>query len=260
MIPYVSWRWRVARSRVRYQAGFVVAVVFALLAVVGVIGPGLELVTGDFAGSDTPSTDAVVLAVALLVLVATVWAVVHTGRRLRRLAVEAHVLGAGIRRPTRPSRAKLITALTTQILVLGGLIAAAIVMRANGAYSAFVQRDGLPDSGIAQQVNSIQVKSGWKTEITVALARPVGSVVTTVIHSPDKTSLHAGQTVSMLLDPHNPAYSELSGDPATNPHEWLFPAVIACLPAAASLAIGGRVIVELRRSRRASGAAVLPPN
>lgn len=239
-----------ARSRGRWLAGFVAAVVLTLLAAIGVIGPGLELVTGDFPGSDTPSADAVVLTVTLLVLAPSVWAVVHTGRRLRRLTVDARALGARTRRPTRPSRAKLITGLTTQILALGGLVAAAIVVHADGAYSAFVQRDGLPDSGNVQQVNSIQVKSGWKTEITVALARPVGSVMTTVTHSPDKTSLHAGQTVSMLLDPHNPAYSELPGEPTTKPHEWLFPAAIACLPAAAVLATAGRLVVELRRSRK----------
>lgn len=111
----------------------------------------------------------------------------------------------------------------------GALIALAVVTYNQGAHSTFVQADGLPDTGLVQQVNNIRLKSSWTAEITVALTRPVGDAATTVVHFPDKSSLHEGWTVSVLLDPDNPTYAEFPGTPSAGRHAWLAPTVFACI-------------------------------
>lgn len=190
--------------------------------------------------------------VAGVALAGSAWWAVRSRRRGRTAAATGRAARPGSRQTRRRSPVALLVPLAITVAGFGVLTGVAVVAHGKGAYSARVQDQGVPGSGVVQQVHNIQrPKSAWSAEITVALTRPGSDAATTVVHFPGKSSLRPGAAVSVLLDPANPGYAEFPGRPATGRDDWIGLAVLAGMIGVLAVALVGCVVVAFRRSGRA---------
>jgi len=125
------------------------------------------------------------------------------------------------------------------------------------ARSSFVQEHGRRVSGRVQSFDSQPIcdpspQGGTcypSTRMAIRLSVPVGGV--RVVHTSEARSLHlgSGRHVQVLLDPADPSYAELAGQPRTSGGIW----IVAALLAAASIAlvlIDGRSVLRRTARRR----------
>jgi hypothetical protein len=128
-----------------------------------------------------------------------------------------------------------------------GVVDIAERTQAEGARSATVQETGIPTSGVIEQITIV----GRTTLVTVRLPSPVeGHAATTVNEPPASGHGAIGETTELLIDPHDPGYSELPGTPYVGTLNWLAVAAEALLWLALALA-WARALWQLWRYRQA---------
>jgi hypothetical protein len=119
--------------------------------------------------------------------------------------------------------------------------------QSEGARSASVQATGIPASGVIEQITTV----GRTTLVTVRLRSAAGGFATTTVNEPTASGPGAiGETIELLIDPHDPAYSELPGTPYVGTLNWLAVAAEALVFLALALA-WARILWHLWRYRRA---------
>jgi hypothetical protein len=132
-------------------------------------------------------------------------------------------------------------------------------MRSAGAKSAYTQAHGAYSQATVVSVDNIQHQSRsnngststWYTaDVTATLNTPVGGLSQTTVHVPHSVSLTAGQTVTAVVDPRDPGYAELPGQPNVGAKDWYFALGGAVLCAVLACYLGWRAIRTIRRRRR----------
>jgi hypothetical protein len=121
--------------------------------------------------------------------------------------------------------------LLTYLGVVIGFAVSAASTHAQGALSSYVQNGGVRRAGAILRVQNIEdeaAKGGpyYTALITVRLAPPMAGHSTTIVHEPQRSGLVAGQGIEILVDPHQPAYSELPGLPFVRSWQWVIASCI----------------------------------
>src|ERR1700691_5189880 len=142
-------------------------------------------------------------------------------------------------------------------------------LRSSAALSSFVQAHGVRREAVILNVDNIAHTSTnsngsghsttYTAEVLVRLAVPVGGQAQTTVHVPNRETDGPGDTLTVLVDPDNPGYAELTGSPTTlavRPTIFLAVGVFVAVVAIT----GGAVVARFwRRSiRRARDASALP--
>lgn len=115
--------------------------------------------------------------------------------------------------------------LLTYLGVVIGLEVTAADTHAQGAVSSYVQRHGVRRTGAILRVQNIEDQAArggpyYTALITVRLAPPLAGHSTTIVHEPQRSDLIVGEGLAILVDPQQPAYSELPGLPFVRSWQW----------------------------------------
>jgi hypothetical protein len=128
----------------------------------------------------------------------------------------------------------------TQLLHIGFLtifgivaIVAAFATRADGQRSTYTQDHGVAEQATVEVVHVEQHSSrysSWDTyDYTVSLPTPVAGVATATVDDPAEVqSYFQGQSINVVVDPKEPRYAELPGNPNTSAGDWLYVLALAC--------------------------------
>jgi hypothetical protein len=106
----------------------------------------------------------------------------------------------------------------------------AVQSHADADRSFYVQRHGVPDVAITQQVQNIAHQgktTSYTFQITVALGHTSVGDGTAVVYGNGQTSAEPGMAVSVLVDPRQPDYAELPGNPYYSTGSWVAPVICA---------------------------------
>jgi hypothetical protein len=143
-----------------------------------------------------------------------------------------------------------------------GCIVGAVKVHQQGERSSYTQSHGIQTNAIVDAVNNTQYCGrygcNWTSAILVSPLSPVDGVTTTTVHYDAYSSLMGGQQVQVLVDPNQPNYAELPGDPFTRSYSWIVFAGLALL-------FGWLTVLDLRgiakqlAHRRAHRAGRLTP-
>lgn len=124
------------------------------------------------------------------------------------------------------------------------------------ARSQLTQHHGIHDTAIALRVINTEHCGRGGCYYTAAaparLIRPIDGHLTTTIHSAGRLDGHAGSFANVLVDPHDPGYAELPGDPLVGLTDLL-------LPVGAWVVLWGVMLVGLRQDRRRRRSGAGPP-
>jgi hypothetical protein len=83
----------------------------------------------------------------------------------------------------------------------------------------------------------------------VSLVSPAGGLATTTVRYPGQSSYLTGQSISVLIDPHQPTYAELPGSPDTSSHTWIWCTVAAIVTGLLTV-LFAYAYIQLHRHRR----------
>jgi hypothetical protein len=89
--------------------------------------------------------------------------------------------------------------------------------------------------------------------ITVTLAPPVGGHSTTIVHDPRGSNLIRGEGLQILVDPQQPGYAELPGQPFVQNWEWIFAGSFSLALALAGVLPIARMCVRMTGRYRRRG-------
>ena len=211
------------------------AVVAALCAIAGVSFIGNAMSTGgnDYSGPGAPQ--ALSLAAicfccfGLLVLV-----VIQLEHKLRRSGWDDDYLAPPDVRRWRRRRARARYApvmisfgLLTYLGVVIGFAVSALTLHAQAARSSYVQHDGVFRTGGIVRVQNVEHQDSnggpWYSSLTtITLAPPIDGRSTTVVYDPHWSNLIVGEGLEVLVDPQQPGYAELPGQPFAQNWQWIF--------------------------------------
>lgn len=143
-----------------------------------------------------------------------------------------------------------------------GLIIGTLISISQASRSTYVQNHGIRTLGTVTFVNDIQhcnsngTSCYYTSQISVTLHPPVDGASSATVYAPFSSSLNAGDTVTVLVDPHELGYAELPGSPYVTQTQWIVLAAVAVLLIVLALlsAIGLISVLRHRRSVRAVGA------
>jgi hypothetical protein len=149
----------------------------------------------------------------------------------------------------------------TVLWVLECCVAIAFVALAVTTYStenktSYVQGHGKRVSGRVQSIDESQECNGSQqgpcyplTRLAVRLATAIAGVQVVHLSYAHAVSLHDGQRVQVLLDPTNPNYAELAGEPRSPGGLWIVAALLAVVSIVVTVR-DGRSVLRMRQRRR----------
>lgn len=235
-----------ARRNGRY-IGYIVLAALAIVIFAGIAVMAVLAELGDVHDSSYPKgAKTIVLGlVALAVCVLAAAVSVHSEHRLRgfpsgrlasqisnastnvqsRLGVGAYSKYAaftGYGRYGRYRRHGPTSTLIAGIFFIGvGLFFAwgTVTAHADAGKSSYTQQNGTADTATVGTVNMHQDQGRYSTTywatVDAVLRTPVGGHTATVVYIPNNVTYQSSQQISILVDPADPGYSELPGDPYT---------------------------------------------
>jgi hypothetical protein len=83
----------------------------------------------------------------------------------------------------------------------------------------------------------------------IAFAGPVDGTTATTVHYRGTLALSAGESVLVLVDPHEPGYAELPGAPFKRTRDWVVMVILAVVSAAVA-ALEARALARGLAARR----------
>jgi hypothetical protein len=223
------------RRSVIWLAIAVLAIVAALLAIAGVNFIAMATSTGnaDYSGPAAPLGLAFA-ALCFFGFVLVVSVLPQLEHNLRRPRWDYDDLAPpGGRRWRRSRRRALAAPIMTSLALLmylgvvTGFAAYAVNLHAQAALSSYVQHDGVHRTGGIVRIQNIEhqdTRGGpwYSALITVTLAPPMEGHSTTVVHDPHGSNLIVGEGLEILVDPQQPGYAELPGQPFGQNWQWIF--------------------------------------
>jgi hypothetical protein len=253
---------------------------YAAMAIVGVVAAGLGGIIGidsllHAAGATHgPGSTAhyTVLAVLSLVIavVGAVMAVYaehrlhhHPGGRYAWALSQAwqsshpgRQSGSSGRRRAHAPGAVAGIALITTVMACFGLVAT-LQAHSGAQLSSYTQSHGVTETAVADDVENIAShtsKGGYSytNQITITVQHPAVGDGSATVYGNGQTSVQAGDTLTVLVDPKQPSYAEMPGAPYDTTASWiealLFTIVIGCV----SVFAWYRAVLMLLRHRRIS--------
>jgi hypothetical protein len=210
----------------------------ALLAIAGVnfIAMATSKGNADYSGPAAPLGLAFA-ALCFFGFVLVVSALAEMERKLRQLRQPRwdyeDVAPADGRRWRRRGRRALAAPIMTSLALLmylgvvAGFAAYAVNMHAQAALSSYVQHHGVHRTGGIVRVQNVQHQDSkygpwYSARITVALAPPMDGHSTTVVYDPHGSNFIVGEGLEILVDPQQPGYAELPGQPFGQNWQWIF--------------------------------------
>jgi TRAP-type C4-dicarboxylate transport system permease small subunit len=244
----------------------------ALLAIAGVnfIAMATSKGNADYSGPAAPLGLAFA-ALCFFCFVLVVSPLPEMARKLRQLRQPRwdydEVAPADGRRWRRSGRRSLAAPIMTSLALLmylgvvAGFAAYAVNMYAQAALSSYVQHHGVHRTGGIVRVQNIEhqlSKTGpsYSAQITVALAPPINGHSTTVVHDPHGSNLIAGEGLEILVDPQQPGYAELPGQPFGQNSQWIFAGCFSLAIALVGVLLQVRMIVHMVRRYRRRGTLI----
>jgi hypothetical protein len=153
----------------------------------------------------------------------------------------------------QPFKLTIVCALVFLAVAVGcgfGLAA----LHADGERSSFTQSSGIAETATVTSVTTTGPKNP-QTDISVLLDTPVDYQFVSDVHVPGDHSYNTGDKIRILVDPRDPSYSELPGQPDTHLWTMMIIAAIMILWLAATavlcLARAFRIWQARRQYRRA---------
>lgn len=186
---------------------------------------------------DSSAVEGVLGEAFVTVTAVCAWLVVRITRRLRHPAAATidSALGPDAIPRTPPSRHKVLN--FGLLPVVAAIITAAFVFMSTAAIvnhsyddrSAYVQAHGLSRSAVVDRVRNIATTDKGGTRYTATFNVTVkflsGSDRNAVVYDPERAPVKPGSTITVLLDPQQPAYAELPGHP--DKQGWILPVIFS---------------------------------
>lgn len=135
------------------------------------------------------------------------------------------------------------------VLVSAGCAYDTYAANASAAKSSYTQSSGVRENAtVTNVVNNKDCGRGgctYSADVYVDLSRPVSGQTTADVSVPNSVNYTDGQTITVLVDPKDPGYAELPGQPDNQASTAIWVAVVA----AVVLAFGILAIVRGVRMR-----------
>jgi hypothetical protein len=221
----------------RSRTGYIVTL--ALTAGLGVVLSlaGLLAIIGNLTSGTGRSWvracgELAILVVGVLILAEAM----RRDRRRRHSLYTQPALGAppGQRIRRRPAMHSPVAPAISTLIMTGIAIAAvvsAVHLHGQSGVSAYTQSSGPRRYAMVFTVHNVEHQnrsSTWYTaEIGAVLAQPVAGHTATTIWVPYSVSAKPGQLMLVVVDPAQPAYSEVPGAPYVTASQWITQVVIA---------------------------------
>jgi uncharacterized membrane protein YhaH (DUF805 family) len=259
------------QGRSRFWLSIVIAAVAAVL--LGLFGLSLliwAIHSRNATGGAGKATGILVGVLLLCGCASCVLTIIHLEHRLRGhpagkiaadpLADVYRNAPASWRRPRRRRNSPVTCAIVGVALLAltAGSFIAASSARTQADQSSYVQAHGLQRTALVLSVQNIQHQSRsstWYTaQVTATLSPPVNGDLSTTVYVPNGVSYRSGNIIAVLVDPANPTYSELPGQPFVTSSEWIgdvvagvFFAIFGCL-----LVVTSALTIRRRHAWRAT--------
>jgi hypothetical protein len=202
---------------------------FGLLLLIGAIGDRHSL------GTSAMWVDIVTGAVSLGCAALCGRWIMHLEHRARghapgKIAVDVSRAPRALPRSWRSPRRRRyspVANVTFGLLLLAlaiGCIVDTVSLHGQGARSSFVQAHGAPRIGVIISVDNIEHKgreSWWTAKVVLTLDVPVKGQSTTTAYLPYATSATDGMLTTVLVDPRQPGYAEVRGEPYVTAGQWI---------------------------------------
>jgi hypothetical protein len=117
-----------------------------------------------------------------------------------------------------------LTATLVWYALVAAVVGLVIGVHAEVAQSSYVQAHGVRDSATVTDVYNHEGSgrdATWEAQVTVDLQQPVDGATRSVVHVPYKDNSVDGDTITVLVDPRDPGYSELPGSAYGNNTLWI---------------------------------------
>ena len=246
--------------------GWIVITALACLVTLGVaVNALLAGIGANHDSSEPAGAKTILIAVAFFVISAFfAAAAIQVEHRLRGAPPGRISTGLSARLPAgrrfgRRRRNSPTSLLIGGIILLGfgiGFAFVAIGAHAAASKSSYTQSNGTQDSATVDNVSNYSSTGRGGTtywaSIAATLGRPVDGQWTTVVNIPNNVNYHTGQAISILVDPADPSYSELPGQPDATDSTTAGAAIgsaVALLAGIASVVNSFRMRARLRALR-----------
>jgi hypothetical protein len=242
-------------------------------------GAFLLFVTGELTPQSQPGATAPAQVVGTVISLLLLWvctrATAELEHRLRAHRPEARALDAAHtasqarlrRHHHRFSPASMFAFFAFTTCVTVALVIFGIQAQSLDSRSALVQGHGIRSRGTVLAVHNhlyCQATTGQfrracipRADVQVKLTAPVHGVSTTEAYYPYLLLLRRGETVTVLVDPHQPGYSEFPGHRYRGAGGWIIFAVAAVLVALLALR-EAQALAHVLRARRQHRAGQSP--
>jgi hypothetical protein len=137
------------------------------------------------------------------------------------------------------------------------MVFATLQAHSDAERSSYTQNHGVRESALVDDVQNIAHHSShggtnYSFEITVTVRHPAIGDGSATIYGQGMTSVQNGETITVLVDPHQTDYAEIPGSPYYTSLQWLLGLVIGIIFAALTVATSRRAAIMVLRHRRVS--------
>lgn len=228
------------------SAGFIARIVLPACAGLAAAAAGIGLLVRAAGLHHTaipdpglPAVECILAEVLLVIAAGCAWLALRSRSR-----PVPGVPGAGRRtRRVIPAVLAVLAALGFSVLFVM-VSTATVVFHSRADRSAYVQARGLRENAVVDRVRTItaQAKSGPRDTavLTVTVTSPARHGHQAVVYAPRGTSVKPGSAIIVLLDPVQPAYAELPGQPYVPSGQWMQGMLV--LAVIGVLAVGAAVV------------------
>jgi hypothetical protein len=159
----------------------------------------------------------------------------------------------------RPLHAPTSFALSTVVLLgIAAFCLVGTVQAHSGAErSAYTQSHGVRETAVADNVQNIASTSRhggttYTSQITVTVQHPAVGNGSATVYGQGQTSVQAGDTLTVLLDPKQPDYAEIPGSPYYTTFSWVKGLLLTIATGIAAIVVSRKAVIMLLRHRRIS--------
>jgi len=263
-----------------YRPGYLARVIVgALVAVIGVIFGVTSLLDATGARHQAGSTTRFAVLAVLFLVIAAAGAVLasHAEHQLHQHRIHGPAIGpvtypvarvprlgggtgtvrllAGRRRSAHAPVVFAVQALVGIGITIFCLFTT-LSAHADADRSAYTQQHGVSETAVADNVQNIAsaTKHGttYTNQITVTVRHPKIGTGSATVYGQGMTSVQQGDTVTVLIDPRQPAYAEIPGAPFTTTSGWVMSLIITIVFGLVSILVTRVAVVMILRHRRGS--------
>jgi hypothetical protein len=180
------------------------------------------------------------------------WRTYGQGQRTGRLQLAGQSSRRPAHAPATVAAEALVFLAVTVFMVVG-----TIQTYSGAERSSYTQAHGVSETAVADSVQNIASHSShggttYTNQITITVQQPEAGDGSATVYGQGMTPVQPGDTLTVLVDPKQPSYAEIPGQPYHTTSQWIEFMLFTIVFGLVTAALCRRAVLMLRRHRRVS--------